>query len=150
IYDDLGTAEELHAAPADRAFRRASERLGAALRAHRYLSGNPLVGLTLHHASVAVDAAACLELIAAHEGNALSPDVVAWVKQRRDQEQDALIAAIGRLTYLRDDTDPELLDGAVGWHVKHLGFSRARSASLLKLALDEGAPEAFTRRVPKG
>ncbi len=149
VYAPGPIREAVAQGPSVRGYGRALARLTADLRGHRYLAGNPLVGLTLHHAFMATDVACLLDLLALHDVEGTVDELaIAARLESRLAEQEALVCGIGHLTLLRDDVDPEGVKDTVAWHMKHLGLSRRRAQRFTELARTGGQPAQVAALAP--
>ena len=120
----------------DRAVR---GRLGAVekiLARRRGLLGNPLVGLTLHHALVAADARALVDIAAELVGGGDVRGTALFDRRRRlVDERRALIAGIAAISAVREPIDKVSVVDATTWQLKNLGLPRKETAHLLDLVL---------------
>ncbi len=100
----------------------------------RYLTGNPIVGLTLHHALTAIDARA-LVLVAVDvlAGAVPDPDMIERVQRKLAKERLAAAAAIAGLSEWRELIDVDAVREASLWQVKSLGLGKEATARLVEV-----------------
>jgi hypothetical protein len=102
------------------------------LARRRYLQGNPILGLLLNHAFIAIDSRAIL--LAAVDVYASTPQKGQGAKLQAAAraERLATLAAIARLSEWREVIDADLVRSASIWQVKSLGLARPETARLLE------------------
>lgn len=131
-----------HESPAERALSalcavyakphtgRATERTvtfaGEVMRRKSYLAGNPLVGLSLAHAFLAIDAQSVRGVL--DRGAPFSDD-------RITAERSAAVVASAALASLREDLPTDMVRRVYTWQFKDLAPERAQKAKWLELAL---------------
>ncbi len=123
VYDDVTstTAAEARLAPIEKT-----------LAARRGLFGNPIVGLSLHHALVAVDARALVNIAAdAVHGEQHTPALLATRRHELAEDRRAVVAAIAAMSTIRDPIDVDAFNGATLWQLKQLGLSRKETTLLI-------------------
>lgn len=100
----------------------------------RYLTGDPMLGLTLHHAFVAIDARAIV-LVAVDILGGVVPDAafVERVQRKLAKERLAITAAIAGLSDWRELIDADEVRTASLWQVKNLGLSKDQTVRLLEV-----------------
>jgi hypothetical protein len=100
----------------------------------RYLSGNPILGLTLHHALVAADARAVV-MVAVDIAAGVVVDVEGVQRALRKiaAERLALTAAIAGLSEWREVIDADEVRQASLWQVKNLGLSKDQTVRLVEV-----------------
>ena len=104
------------------------------LTKRRGLLGNPLVGLTLHHGLVAVDARALVDVASVLvAGVEISATQLFDRRRRLVDERRALVAGIAGLSAVRAPIDKDSVDDAVVWQLKNLGLPRKETVQLLDL-----------------
>lgn len=104
------------------------------LTKRRGLLGNPLVGLTLHHGLVAVDARALVDVASVLVAGVEISDTQLFDRRRRlVDERRALVAGIAGLSAVRAPIDKDSVDDAVVWQLKNLGLPRKETVQLLDL-----------------
>jgi hypothetical protein len=100
----------------------------------RYLTGNPLLGLTLYPAFAAIDARAlvltAVDLLA---GRLPGDDEVDRVRRRLARERLAATAAIAGLSEWRESVDVDAVRQAAVWQVEHTGLPKEQVARLLEV-----------------
>ena len=122
--------------------RRALSGLGRAILRRRYLLGNPLVGLTLNHALLSLDARAFLSVVAQGFDQNPDPAQVRVTRARLQRDRHVLVGAIASLSEWRDDVDPDLVRSAALWQVRALGLGRGESNRLLRLVKEPPSVDA--------
>jgi len=104
------------------------------LSRRRYLTGNPMLGLTLHHAFVAADARAivlaAVEILA---GAVPDADFCDRYRRRLAKERLAVTAAIAGLSEWREHMDADEVRTASLWQVKNLGLNKDQTVRLLEV-----------------
>lgn len=116
----------------------------------RYLQGNPILGLLLNHAFVAVDTRAILLAVCEvysrgpHKGSAIK------VQTALRAERLATLAAIARLSEWREVIDADLVRSASVWQVKSLGLPRLEVARLLEQTKKPAELSRLVTLVPEG
>ncbi len=104
------------------------------LATRRGLFGNPIVGLSLHHALVAVDARAIVDTAAeAMHGVPLTTSLFAERRAALAEDRAAVVAAIAAMSTIRDPIDLDAFNDATWWQLKQLGLSRKETAHLIEL-----------------
>jgi hypothetical protein len=98
----------------------------------RYLQGNPILGLTLHPAFMAIDARAVAMAAVEVYRDAPAPRRAAELQARLAAERLAVLAAIARLSEWREEIDAELTRSASLWQVRALGLPRPETARLVE------------------
>ncbi len=100
----------------------------------RYLTGNPILGLMLHHAFTAIDARALL-LIAIDILDGVVPDrgTLVRVQRRLASERLATASAICGLSEWRELVAADIVRSASVWQVKNLGLPKDQTARLLEV-----------------
>ncbi len=104
------------------------------LARRRYLVGNPLLGLTLHRAFVALDARALVDCAV----DVLAGAVVdgAWVRRVHDglaRERLAITSSIAGLSEWREPIAGDVVRQASMWQVEHLGLAKEQTVRLLEV-----------------
>ena len=100
----------------------------------RYLTGNPILGLTLNHAFLAIDARAIvLSAVDALAGRPPQKEQVERVQRRLVRERLAVAAAIARLSEWREEIDAAIVQQAALWQVKSLGLAKDETARLIEV-----------------
>ena len=118
----------------DRVVRRRLGDVEKVLAKRRGLLGNPMVGLTLHHALVAVDARALVDIGAdLVVGNDVGGTALFDRRRRLVDERRALVAAIAAVSVVRDPIDKDAVDDATTWQLKNLGLPKKETTHLLNL-----------------
>jgi hypothetical protein len=110
----------------------------------RYLHGNPILGLLLNHAFLAVDTRALLLAVVDIYAGSPTKGRAALLQPILAAERLATLAAIARLSEWRELIDADLVRSASIWQVKSLGLSRAETARLLE---QTKAPADLSRMV---
>jgi tellurite resistance protein len=104
------------------------------LARRRYLTGNPMLGLTLHHAWVAIDARAvvlvAVDLLA---GVVVDGALVDRVQRELASARLATTAAIAGLSEWRELMDADEVRVASLWQVKNLGVAKDQTARLVEV-----------------
>lgn len=98
----------------------------------RYLHGNPILGLLLNHAFMAIDSRALIDAVVQGYGLEPSRGAALRVQSAARAERLATLAAIARFSEWRDVIDADLVRSAAVWQVKALGLPRADTARLLE------------------
>jgi len=113
---------------------RALSSLEREIARRRYLVGNPLLGLTLHRAFVAIDARAlvvcAIDVLA---GVVADAAFVERVQKRLARERLAVTASIAGLSEWREAIDVDVVRDASTWQVEHLGLSKDQTVRLLEV-----------------
>ena len=113
---------------------RALSSLEREIARRRYLVGNPLLGLTLHRAFVAIDARALVVgAIDMLTGSVADAAFVERVQKRLARERLAVTAAIAGLSEWREPIDVDVVRQASVWQVEHLGLSKDQTVRLLEV-----------------
>lgn len=123
VYDDVSStaAAEARLAPIERT-----------LAARRGLFGNPIVGLSLHHALVAVDARALVTIAAdSVYGERHTAGSLAQRRQELTDDRRAVVAGIAAISNVRAPIDLDAFNDATLWQLKQLGLSRKETAELV-------------------
>jgi len=100
-----------------------SEKAGAAMRKRVYLAGSPLVGLTVAHAFLGLDAA---EIKSVLDGEPLLSI------ERYQAEQEVILATLARLAELREDLPPHAVQTIYAWQLGELAKNRKTKSHWLK------------------
>ena len=117
-------------AKAERALLSAEREIGR----RRYLTGNPMLGLTLHHAFTATDARAIvLAAVDVLGGAALDAEFVDRVQRKLAKERLAITAAIAGLSEWRELMDADEVRTASLWQVKNLGLPKDQTVRLVEV-----------------
>lgn len=98
----------------------------------RYLQGNPILGLLLNHAFIAIDSRALLLAVVDVYGSEPARGAAQKVQASLRAERLATLAAIARLSEWREVIDADVVRSASIWQVKSLGLPRADTARLLE------------------
>lgn len=98
----------------------------------RYLQGNPILGLLLNHAFIAIDSRALLLAVVDVYGAEPARGQALRTQASLRAERLATLAAIARLSEWREVIDADLVRSASIWQVKSLGLPRADTARLLE------------------
>lgn len=100
----------------------------------RYLTGNPMLGLTLHHALVAIDARALvLAAVDVLGGAAVDVEFVDRVQRKLAKERLATTASIAALSEWRELMDADEVRTASLWQVKNLGLPKDQTVRLVEV-----------------
>ncbi|MDP2343171.1 MAG: LETM1 domain-containing protein [Deltaproteobacteria bacterium] len=100
----------------------------------RYLTGNPILGLMLHHAFTAIDARGLI-LVAVDILDGCVPDreLIDRVQRRLAKERLAVASAISGLSEWRELVAADIVRSASLWQVKNLGLSKEQTVRLLEV-----------------
>jgi hypothetical protein len=116
----------------------------------RYLRGNPILGLLLNHAFVAIDSRAIIVSVVSVYGRTLDKDAALKVQAALRAERLATLAAIARLSEWRELIDADVVRSASVWQVKSLGLPRADTARLLEQTKKPADLSRLVTLVPAG
>lgn len=119
------------------------------LPARRGLFGNPIVGLSLHHALVAVDARALVNIAAgAVHGEQHTPAVLARHRDELVEDRRAVVAAIAAISTIRAPIDADAFNDATLWQLKQLGLSRKETTQLVDVVKRPYGVDDLVARTP--
>lgn len=117
----------------------------------RYLQGNPIIGLLLNHAFLAIDSRAILMCVVDLYDAALPTKGAAMrVQSALRNERLATLAAIARLSEWREVIGGDLVRSASIWQVKSLGLPRPDTARLLEQTKNPADLSRLVTLVPEG
>jgi hypothetical protein len=147
--DDVRSLFDPDPARASTSLRKKLSLLERELPRRRYLLGNPLLGVNVHRAFVAMDARAlvwvAMDVVA---GVVVDADTLRWMRQRLVRERRSVTAAIGGLSQWRESIDVETLQAASVWQVEHLGLPQDEAARLLEVVQRPPALSRLLTMVP--
>lgn len=132
---------------------RAEARLGPierALPSRRGLFGNPIVGLSLHHALVAVDARALVTIAAdSIHGAQHTPTAVAQRRLELSEDRRAVVSAIASMSTIRDPIDVDAFNDATLWQLKQLGLPRKETTQLIDVVKHPRSVDELVASTPR-